>query len=478
MNEQAKKVLRVGVVSGISTLDPRLAADGTTSMVLRQVFEPTIEIVSAFTSPEPRLFSSFESDPSNRIFKGKIREDLKFSDGTPLDVEIVVRSLNKTDVVTQRARVEAAGGDTVVFTLDEPHPNFDILLSMSHCAVVHDQGNRLLGTGAFMLEEGTTARDLESTGTIRLVRNPHYDGLVWLDEIVFSYYPTDQDGRASRLLGAMEKGEVDLTIDLTSSDAHDLDLSKFHPSIQPGNSLGFLFFNVERITDVRHRRAIALALDRAKVAEKSFDRNPIAYVGRNVLPPMMSRDPEMFSLSRREAEKLFEEAGRPGSLSMIIPWAPRPYAPNPRPMAEEIAAQLKECEIEIDIVSTSSGEDFFTRAGRGEFDLAMAGWIADSPDPADFLLALFHSTSVPKGSTAVSSINLARYRDPEMDRALAEYRLDPSEENKKTVLDLATENVVLVPLVTSQNVAVYSRRVRNFRPSPAGAPVLVKIDLD
>lgn len=477
MESKPKKVLRVGVVSGIATLDPRRAADTTTSLILRQVFEPAVEIVSTVTSPEPRLFSSLDHDPSMKTFRGTIREGVKFSDGTPLSADIVVDSLRKTENVTSHAQVDTGGGK-VVFNLDEPYRNLDILLSMSHCAIVREAGGKLLGTGAFALEEGTTSRSLEQKGSLRLVKNEHYDSLVWLDEIVFILYPPDADGRPTKLLQAMERGEIDFTTNLTSSDAHKLDLTRFHPSMQPGNSTGFLFFNMNRIEDPRQRLAIARLLDRARVAEKSFDRNPIAYVARSVLPPMMSRDPEMFSFNRREAEALFEEAEKPSRLKMMIPWAPRPYAPNPTPMAEEVATQLKSVGIEVEIVAASSGEDFFERAGRAEFDLAIAGWIADSPDPYDFLVALFHSSSIPKGKSAVSSINLSQYRNPEMDAALSKYRIDPSEENKNTILELAKRDVVVVPLITSQNVVVYSRNVRNFRPSSAGAPVLMKVDMD
>ncbi|MBW3672098.1 MAG: hypothetical protein KY432_10565, partial [Acidobacteria bacterium] len=316
-------------------------------------------------------------------------------------------------------------GDDVVFRLNEPYPRFEMLLSMSHCAIVRESGKGLLGTGAFALEEGAGERTLELGGELRLVRNDHYDGLVWLDEIVFTLYPTDEDGRPTKLLEAMDRGEVDLTTNLTSSDAHKLDLTKFHPSLQPGSSTGLLFLNIERLKDVRQRRAIAHLLDRTRVAERSFDRNPIAYVARNVLPPLMSRDSEMYTFDRRKAQELFEEAGKPSRVKMLIPWAPRPYAPNPHPMAAEITSQLKEVGIETDVVAAKSGEDFFTRAGRADFDMAMAGWIADSPDPYDFLVALFHSSSIPKGTTAVSAINLSQYRDKEMDAALANYRVDP-----------------------------------------------------
>lgn len=486
MAGSGSKVLRVGLLSSIASMDPRDSADSMTSTVLRQVFEPPFEIPSANLPPEPRLFGEkLRRDDAGAagagVWSAAIRAGVLFSDDTELTAEIAARSLKRAKVIAGKASIESAG-DRVIFRLKEPNPHLDMLLSQINAGVVHETPLRLVGTGPFMFEEGAAIRSLQRATSVRLVRNPNYAGRAFLDEIVFAIYPPDSDGRATRLLDAMKGGEVDFTTSLTSADAAKLDLASFHPSIQPGNSTGFLFFNMQSraVADRSLRRAIWQLLDRAKIAEKAYERNPLAYVAKSVLPPSMSRDPELIAHNRREAESAFGggDLRKPDRLRMIIPWAPRPYAPAPRLMAQEIANQLEAVGIQVEIVDSKSSEDFYGRLGRSDYDLALAGWIADTPDPADFFESLFHSSSIIRpGTPGANSLNISRWKSPEMDDALRKFRTEPREQNKDVVLGMVRDEALLVPLVTSQTVAVYSKRVRNFRPSATGAPILGHLDL-
>lgn len=75
--------------------------------------------------------------------------------------------------------------------------------------------------------------------------------------------------------------------------------------------------------------------------------------------------------------------------------------------------------------ATVKTDDFMTTLAGGRFDLALAGWIADTTDPADFYDALLWSRSIGDENGS----NNSRWNDPATDDALARFRVQPTEEN-------------------------------------------------
>jgi hypothetical protein len=63
---------------------------------------------------------------------------------------------------------------------------------------------------------------------------------------------------------------------------------------------------------------------------------------------------------------------------------------------------------------------------------------------------------------------LSRISRPELDDALAQYRLDPTLERKRRIETIVQEEAPLMPLTKGQAVIVLSRRVRGFVPAADG----------
>jgi dipeptide transport system substrate-binding protein len=61
---------------------------------------------------------------------------------------------------------------------------------------------------------------------------------------------------------------------------------------------------------------------------------------------------------------------------------------------ERIRNQLQAVGIRARLVPTSSWNDYIARTTRGDYDIAVLGWQADSLDPNDFLAALLGSESI------------------------------------------------------------------------------------
>lgn len=462
------RVVRVGVLSAIGKLDLREAFDSISGMVLGQIFETPYTIVAAGAGEpqvQPLLFEPLRSE-GRLQYSAAIRPGMKFSDGTPLTADLAARSLRGAKVLSSKAQVDVKG-DRVWFTLTEPNPRFDLALTQAITSIVLDRGTQLLGTGAFMFDQRPNLRVLQAAKSFRLVPNPHHGGKRSVDEIEFRVYPAAEDGTPRALIEALRQGEVDLTTALTMAEVTANQIPGMTLSLQPGNSTGILFFNCERAALVKAevRRGIALAIDLHELATRSFDKNPAAFLAPNLLPPMMGRPSGVPALDRHESRRLLSASGSaPKRLSLLVPWAPRPYLPKPLPLAQAVQRQLAEVGITVELRETKTSEEFFDNLLRGNYDLALLGWIADTPDPADF----FETLLLSKNCQGDRHSNLSRWKSPVMDAALARFREQPTEEHKRQINQIIRDEAPLLPLIYGQSVVVHSRKIRNVSMGPTG----------
>jgi ABC-type transport system substrate-binding protein len=466
----ASKAVRIGILSPIGKLDPREAVDAISGTVLSQVFEAPYGLTAGDAKAVPLLFEPMKQE-SKLEYSAAIRPNVRFADGTPLTADIAARSLRGSKVLSSKTAIEVRG-DRVWFTLAAPNPRFDLTLTQSNCAIVLDRGTQLFGTGAFMFDGRPNLLLLQRAKSIRLVRNPHHDRKGGVDELEFRVCPADADGNPRLLAEALRSGEVDVTTSMTMADFSASQLSGVAPSTQPGNSTGFLVFNCERraLSAASVRRALVLALDLHELAAKSFDKNPAAFIAANLLPPMMGRAAGLPSTDRAEAKRLLAAAGfQPARLTLLVPWAPRPYMPKPLHLAQEVQRQLGEIGIPVELRQTKASEDYLNDLSRGNFDLALGGWIADTPDPADFFEALLGAYDGHR--------NDSRYTSAAMDAAIARFRENPTEINKREVHQLVREEAPLVPLIYGQSLVVHSRRMRDVSLTPTGELTLSRVTI-
>ena len=460
------KIVRVGILAPIGKLDPREAVDNVSNLILGQIFEAPYAVGAGEANVEPVLFSEPLRHESGRRYSAAVRGGVVFSDGTPLTAELMGRSLKRSAVLTTKATIDVRG-DRVVFDLASVNPRFELTLTQSNCAIVLEKDGTLYGTGAFMFDGKPTLRGLQTASPLRLVRNPLWRGKAKIDEIGFIVCAADPDGTPRELIEAFQRGEIDLTAALTAADLARSSLTSAVPALQPGNSTGILFFNTQRrvLSRADVRKAIALAIDVYDIAQRSYDRNPLAFIASSLLPPMMGRPVGLPMMNREEAQRLLTVAGiaRPSRLSLLVPWAPRQYLPKPMAAADAIRAHLAQVDIGVDLRETATGEEFFADFTRGNFDLALAGWIADNPDPADFFEALLWSRMADDNQA-----NPSRWKDPATDAALAAFREKPTEENRKELERLIREKAPLLPLIYGQSIVSHSRKVRGVSVSSAG----------
>jgi ABC-type transport system substrate-binding protein len=473
----ATKTLRVGVLTPVSTLDPREAQDFVSALAVLQIFEtPYAQPATAGSPPEPLLFEErLRQEPAaagTTTYSAALRSGIRFSDGTPLTVQHVADSLLKAATLREQADVEVRG-DRIFFHLKRPNARFDLVLARRFAGITRETGGTLIGTGPYVPAPGSTLERM------RLMRNPHYRKPPAIDEVVFQLYPPDAEGHPEALLAALEAGEVDFTNALSREDI--MRLKHVRRWTEPGSSTAILYMNTERpgLNEARVRRAIALSIDRLEIA-KMFYTSATAFAASSLLAPMLGRGSDGLAYDPVRARGLLAMPGvhKPERLSFLLIFGPRPYLPNPRRVGEHIAAQIEKLGIAVDLVPTTTIQEYYGKVQRGEYDLALAGWITDTLDPVDFLEATLGSESIPVPQVkTVVGANLSRWRSPETDSLLARLRQEPREDLRTTLLKRVGDEVPLIPLIYGATIFAHSARVKNLSPTPLGKPSFADLDL-
>ncbi|MHC4924803.1 MAG: ABC transporter substrate-binding protein, partial [Planctomycetota bacterium] len=160
------------------------------------------------------------------------------------------------------------------------------------------------------------------------------------------------------------------------------------------------------------RKAINYAIDREFLCEAILEGR--AAPAKGVLPPGMDAyDPDLegYSYDIEKAKALLAEAGFPGGKGLpVIEYHYNYQPPNPI-IAQALQAMMLEVGIRTELRQQDWGA-YQTFLDEGKATFFRLAWIADYPDPENFLYVLFHSSN--KGTKG----NNARFVDPENDRRL------------------------------------------------------------
>jgi ABC-type transport system substrate-binding protein len=473
--------LRIGLITVPHHFDPRNAQDFVSNFLVAQIFETPYRPPRGGAAPEPMLLAEplrLDSRPGEpQVYSAPVRSGVTFSDGTPLDAEGVAASLRSSRLFLHEADAEAdAGGESgrVVFRLKRPNARFDLVLTQRFASVLREADGELVATGPYRLSPDSRP------DRIHLVKNPRYRGTVGIDELLCTVYPPNDDGKPEALVRAIEAGEVDFCNVLSREQVGAV--HRVRKWLEPGSSTAILYFNTEReaLADPQVRRALALSIDRSEATKVCYP-NPMTFTATSLLPPLMGRWQDGLAPDAMAAGRLLRTAAgtKPERLTLLLTWGPRPYLPDPRGVAELLARQIGALGIEVDVVPTGDSEVYYRKIARGEYDMALAGWIADTPDPADFLEAVLGPDSIPSPDRPmVVHANLARWRHDEAARALAQFRADASPEARDRLKDLVSTEVPLLPLMYGPTLYVYTPRLQDFEPSPLGIPLLHEARLE
>ncbi|MGV7029592.1 ABC transporter substrate-binding protein [Methylobacterium symbioticum] len=418
--------------------------------------------------PIPALATSWETAPDGLSLTFHLRPNVKWHDGQPFTaadvkwtLENVWTKIHPRNQVTfgKVTGVETPDPLTVILRLGQPSPAILSSLNSNGAQILpkhlyegtdplsNPYNNKPVGTGPFKFKEWSRGNH------IVLERNPDYwdAGKPYLDRVVFRVLP-DAAARAA----ALEKGEAQYA-PLSPVPLKDAARLGGLPNLRV-ETTGYewlspwLFadFNVERgpLKDVRVRRALAQAIDRAALARVVWFNFgvPATSPVPSTLTDFHAKDTPAYPFDTKRAEALLDEAGwargaNGTRFSLEIDYIP--YGDDFKRTAEFLKASLRRVGVEANIRSQDTPS--YTRRiyGDRDFDIAIT-WFAAFSDPQVGVTRAYWSASVGKN---IPWTNGSGYRNPEVDGLIAAVQgeADPA---KRRALFRRFQEIVLTDLPT------------------------------
>lgn len=387
--------------------------------VLMRYDQPTNSFV-------PHLAESLTSD-DNTTWTLKLRKDVTFSDGTPLDAKAVVGSLgyymkntgyNTLVLATNIADMAPQGDDTVVFTLRQPWATFPNMLAsgpgmiMAPAAYAGGQeGFQPIGAGPFTFGEYKPSEELV------LNANPTYwDGKPSLDALRFVWLGSDDDR-----LSSLADGSVDVANIRAPQTFEKARKDGFNGIVMPSGQSSTLWLNNREGragSDVRVRQAINYAIDPEVYAERVFGGAGLP--GRNIYAKSAPyyTDIETADYDLEKAKTLVAEAKADGFDGKLTYIGQSDQASQTG--AVTIQAMLEAAGFEVKTDLLRNIQDQTERIYiKHDYDIAVSAMSIPDEDPYSRLATNLNSQS-PQ--------NPSGYANPEMDALIAELQGAQGEE--------------------------------------------------
>lgn len=469
-------------------LDPAFVDDGESAKIICNIYEGLVKYKADSTEIEPCLATEWSSSEGGKEWTFKLRQGVKFQDGTDFNAEAVKFSVDRqlppkrTDDMPYASftfgpvqKVEVVDSHTVKFILDQPYAPFLANLAMamaapivSPAAVQKAGGGNInetpVGTGPFKFVKW------EKGQQVALERNEQYWGEKPKASKVVFKFTKENSVRASELM----TGAIDMMDGVDPNDVKKLEDSGIKVIKNPGMNINYLGFFTHKapFNDVKMRQAVSQAINRQHLVDYLYQG--LADVASGPLPKFMpgydgslkplDYDPE-------KAKALLKEAGYKGQKLVIITYSnPRPYNPVG---GDKLAAAIQQDLMKVGITTEiktypwKEYKDALFKAQDG--DMFTYGWIGDNGDPDNFLTLL-------DSKEIAGSLNSAKYHNPQVDKLLVDGRqnMDPA---KRQQIYSELQKIILVDapwvyLSHSLDMAAYSKNVENFNLHPTGVVFL------
>jgi peptide/nickel transport system substrate-binding protein len=467
-------VLHIAHEQDVTTFDPILTIQNADIWVLDNMNAQLVRVTKEGTGLEPDLAQSWTVTDDARTYTFKLRDGLKFADGSPItpgDVKFSLERLRdqKDSVMGSMYKViksiDTPDDKTVVITLNEPSAPFLSTLAMFAASIVPEKvvkakgadfGNDPVGAGAFKFKEWKRG------DRVMLERNPNYwqNDRVKLDGVEWLYIPNDN----TRVL-KLQAGEADAILFVPFNQ---IDTLAKDPNVQvlldPSSREDHLLLNHAHkpLDDLRVRQAVCMAVDRKAIIDavlfghgtpaNSFIPGGALFYNPN--NKACQYDPEA-------AKKLLADAGvKDLSLKFLIA-AGDSINDQTSVLLKD---QLGKVGIGTEIEKQEPGQEWNTTVA-GDYDLSLNYWTNDIIDPDE------KATFSVYGDKDNRSY-FTNYKNPKVTALVDQGRSEMSAEKRKAIYDAmqqqVADDVLWVDLYYSPFRNAARKSVKGFYQNPTG----------
>ena len=447
---------------------------------------------------EYRGATSYETNEDGTVWTFHLREDAKWSDGSPVTAEdyrnTIERSLDPAsgngyandlffienaeaiyngDAETDTLGVETPDDNTLIFHLSTPCVYFLDLLRLpvytpschTYATAVGDgwdtNPETSVSNGPFCLKEYVSGQYFV------LERNPYYwnQDAINLDEITYKFFDSQQAMQA-----AYETGEIDVAPGLLSTVMTEYE-GQDDLLLTDAIATRYIYMNlsVEPLQDVRVRKALNLGLDRETLCKMiGEDTIPTYHL---VASAMMNKATgesfteeaeQLFEENIKEAQELLKEAGYPNGEGFPELTYNYPALEMDADTAQALQQQWKE---NLGITIRLNAQELqvnYSERRAGNFELCRMNWTADFSDPYTYLsMLLSNSTYNCSGIQDEYYDGLITQSDTETDVAARSELLHQAEQYA------VGEQYYIIPLYNMKNVNLVNPEIEGIRQNPA-----------
>ncbi|SDO17257.1 ABC transporter substrate-binding protein [Ensifer sp. YR511] len=464
--------LKVNLAAPVSSMDPHYQSASPNAAMARNIFD-TLVIQDGEQQLNPGLATSWRTI-DERTWEFKLREGVKFHDGTPFTAEDVAYTIRRIPTLDSpgsleryiRPIVDIEIMDPLTIRLKTAQPFPLIPVYMSGFVIVSKQavdgkplsdfnsGAATIGTGPYKFKSWVPGDN------VLLERNEDYWGEKPDFEAVSIKFVPEDAARVTQLL----TGEADF-IDQVPPQLVERVSSAAGVKLSKAPSYRFIYMGVsfrpeattyvagpkgERLEkspllDQRVRLALSKAIDRDAITARIMgglaqpaNQINLASAGASPNRPQRLYDPE-------GAKALLKEAGFPDGLSLTF-IAPNDQYINDAQIAQAISQMMARIGVRVKL-ETLPASVMYDRMNKGEFGLFMFGHGATTGEPMGSLSNLVGTFNRELGQ---GSSNRGRYSNPDLDAMLAEAAVTMDDAKRSELLVKAIDTVMddagIIPL--------------------------------
>ena len=480
------------------TLDPAVARDTTSHFYVSSIYSGLVRLDEAL-SVTPNLAESWQVDESGTVYTFTLRDGITFHDGKPITAADFKYSIERatdpelhsdtallylSDIVGALAKMDGEADEvsgfevvddrTLRITIDSPKEYFLAKLAYPTSFVVDSASVGTLG------EEWWMDADVNGSGPYQMLRW-YADEAIILKRFDGYHQPVAME----HIISPFDALPGANALDMYQADAWDgifvrarsLDdlrgnealSGQLHEFDQLTSYFVVMDTELTPLDDANVRRALAMALDRQKLIDDLYGGNLL--LANGILPPGIpgfSEDLQAIPFDPAEARKLLAESQYADDFPEITYITVDRDGEPPLTVQFMIDSWKENLGVEVNL-NLVDPEEYYYNLEDQEGHLYTYGWVADYPDPENFLDLLLHSEA-----------HDSRYVNEAFDALLEQARQTQDRQARLDLFRLAEQLLIhdtgIIPLFHIQDYVLLKPYVQGFAINPVGQPNIANIE--
>ena len=451
--------------------DPAGSYDLPSWNVIYNVIWGLLSLPPGGNQPEPALAESCQFD-NPRTYTCKLREGLKFTDGSDLTAEDVKHSFDRNNRINDPKgaapllgslyaetgkvtgdEVEVVDELTVTFHLQRADATWPFIMTTGAGGITPAEypadsiqpDAQAVGHGPYKIAE---YRPGEQTV---LERNEDFFGEAPKNErVIIQYFD-----KSSALKLAVENEEVDLAYrSLTPTEIEDLRGADGVEVVEGnGTEIRYMVFNVnlEPGKNLAVRKAMAYLIDRQAIVDNVY--NGTVEPLYSMVPRGLAGHTDNFkdvygeTPDKAKAQAALRAAGIQTPVNAEIWWTPSHYGDLSADEYAEIKRSLDESGLFNVQLKSTEWDQYSEASSKDQYPIFQLGWFPDYPDADNYLTPFYRSDSF---------LN-AHYKNDRVDTLLAAQQASTDQSKREEIFgqiqEIAARDVPIIPIWQGKQVA-------------------------